>query len=183
VPAESPERSSAPPPSVASTAPSPSSSETGVARGGGQAGIDAARGRGTAPASGGGPGASGATSAGGGAGGTQVAAVAPGTGGDAGTGVGNEYAAYLARLRQRVQESLRYPATARRRGLTGTVQLEIAIAADGAIAAVSVIASSSHEALDRAAVEAARSLPRAPFPADVRPRLLTVRLPVVFELQ
>ena len=67
--------------------------------------------------------------------------------------------------------------------MTGTVQLEIAIAANGAIAAVSVITSSSHEILDRAAVDAARSLPRMPFPPELRAQPLRARLPVIFELQ
>lgn len=113
----------------------------------------------------------------------MLAALPPGTGSGGGTGVGSEYAGYLARIRQRIQESLRYPPAARRRGVSGTVQLEIAIGPDGTIAGVSVIASSSHEVLDRAALDAARSLPRVPFPADLRPRPLTVRLPIVFELQ
>ena len=78
---------------------------------------------------------------------------------------------------------LRYPAVARRRGVTGTVHLEIAVEPDGAIGTVSVIASSSHEVLDRAALDAARAVPRVPFPGDVRPRALRVRLPVVFELR
>ncbi len=43
--------------------------------------------------------------------------------------------------------------------------------------------SSSHDVLDEAAVDAVRSLRRVPFPADVRPRPLRVRLPVVFELR
>ena len=87
------------------------------------------------------------------------------------------------RLRQRIQEALRYPSTARRRGVSGTVHLEIAVDPDGAIRGVTVVASSSYDVLDRAAVDAARSLPRVPFPGDVRPRALTVRLPVIFELQ
>jgi len=115
----------------------------------------------------------------GGVGGDRIAALGIPGGGDA----GSDYAAYFARLRQRIQEVLRYPAVARRRGVTGTVHLEIAVEPDGAIATVSVIASSSHEILDRAAVDAARSVPRLPFPSDVRPRALKVRLPVVFELQ
>jgi protein TonB len=115
----------------------------------------------------------------GGVGGDRIAALGiPGGG-----GAGSDYAAYFARLRQRIQEVLRYPAVARRRGFTGTVHLEIDVEPDGAIATVSVIASSSHEILDRAAVDAARSIPRLPFPSDVRPRPLRVRLPVVFELQ
>ena len=135
------------------------------------------------------PRADGPASAGGG---TESGARGPaGVGGDriaalgipGGAGAGSDYAVYFARLRQRIQEVLRYPPVARRRGVTGTVHLEIAVEPDGAIATVSVIASSSHEVLDRAAVDAARSIPRLPFPSDVRPRPLRVRLPVVFELQ
>ena len=118
-----------------------------------------------------------------GRGGSLSAAIGPGAGGGIGDGAGTEYADYLARVRQRIQESLRYPPTARRRGVTGTVQLDISIGVDGAIAAVSVDTSSSHEILDRAAVEAARSAPRVPFPRDVRAAPLRVRLPVRFELQ
>src|SRR5206468_11614547 len=59
-----------------------------------------------------------------------------------------EYAAYLARLRQRIQESLRYPLTARRHGLSGTVHLEVTIRPDGAIAAVTIVESSSYSALE-----------------------------------
>jgi protein TonB len=128
---------------------------------------------------GGGSGTRGSGGGGGGGAGDRFAALTPGGAG----GAGSDYAAYLARLRQRIQESLRYPPAARRRGVTGTVQLEIDIAPDGAIGAVTVIASSSHEILDRAAVDAARTVPRAPFPADLRPRALKVRLPIVFELQ
>jgi protein TonB len=177
---------SAPSPAVAPRLPSAAGASpasgvgTDVTRGSADGSGDASTA--AAPSGGGGAGTDGGR--GGGTGVTsRVAAAAPGTGSGTGAGIGTDYAAYLGRLRQRIQESLRYPAMARRRGVTGTVQLEIAIAADGAIAAVSVIASSSHDILDRAAVEAARSLARAPFPADVRPRALTVRLPVVFELQ
>jgi TonB family protein len=63
------------------------------------------------------------------------------------------------------------------------VQLEILIHADGRISDVVVVGSSSHQALDDAAVEAVRSLPRQPFPAGVKPRVLRARLPVVFELR
>jgi TonB family protein len=100
-----------------------------------------------------------------------------------GTGVGVDFAVYYARLRQRIQDAARYPAAALRRGVTGVVHLEIAVSSDGAIGAVSVITSSSHDILDRAAVEAARSVRRVPFPGDVRPPAHRVRLPVVFEFQ
>lgn len=114
------------------------------------------------------------------AGGDRLALAIPG--GDGG-GPDTEYAAYLGRLRERLQQTLRYPPAAQRRGITGTVQLEIAIERDGAVSTVSLAASSSHEALDRAALDAARALPRQPFPADVRARPLKVRVPVTFRLQ
>jgi protein TonB len=108
------------------------------------------------------------------------AAVGPGEGaGDPGAA----YAAYLSRLRQRVHEALRYPVTARRRGLTGTVVLELTVRPDGAIGQVVVVDSSSHAALDQAAIDSVRSLRPQPFPADLPSRTLHVRLPVVFELQ
>lgn len=112
--------------------------------------------------------------------GSGLAVVGPGeSGGDPGAA----YAAYLGRLRQRVYEALRYPSTARRRGLTGTVVLELTVRPDGAIGRVVVVDSSSHATLDQAAVETVRSLRPQPFPADLPSRTLHVRLPVVFELQ
>ena len=96
---------------------------------------------------------------------------------------GAEYGAYLGRLRQRIQQSLRYPLAARRRGLSGTVNVEIVIRPDGMIGAVAVADSSSHAVLDDAAVETIRRLGPEPFPPDVPPRTLRVRLPVVFALE
>ena len=96
---------------------------------------------------------------------------------------GSEYGAYLRTFRRRIVESLRYPPAARRQGLKGTVQLEIFIKPDGAISAVSITGSSSHPLLDEAALQAVRSLAPQPFPAGLVPRLLRVRLPVVFDLQ
>lgn len=100
-----------------------------------------------------------------------------------GAGDGAEYAAYLGLLRRRVLDAVRYPTAARRRGLTGTVQIELDIQPTGAISRIVVVTSSSHRVLDEAAVEGVQQLGRLPFPAHVRPRLLRVRLPVVFELQ
>jgi len=96
---------------------------------------------------------------------------------------GAEYGGYLATIRRRFLEALRYPPPARSRGLTGIVQLEIFIKPDGAIGHVSVTSSSSHPLLDEAAVEAMRSLAPQPFPKGLAPRPLRVRLPVVFDLQ
>jgi len=104
-------------------------------------------------------------------------------GGPAGGAPGAEYGSYLAQMRRRLMEALRYPPPARVRGLSGTVLLDISIEPDGAIGNVSVTRSSSHPLLDDAALEAARSLAPQPFPKGLTPRPLRVRLPVVFDLQ
>jgi protein TonB len=100
-----------------------------------------------------------------------------------GPGGGAEYGPYLALVRRRIHERLTYPSSARHRGLSGTVQIEVEIAASGAVEDVSLAASSEHRVLDEAALDAARGLRRVPFPPEVRPRPLRVRLPVVFELR
>ena len=124
-----------------------------------------------------GPGTSGA-GPGGAGGGTALA-----SGGPAGGAPGAEYGSYLAGVRRRILDALRYPPPARSRGLTGTVYLEIFIKSDGVIGDVSVTGSSSHPLLDEAALEAVRSLEPQPFPRGLKPRSLRVRLPVVFDLQ
>jgi len=121
------------------------------------------------------PAASGARGGAGGAG--TLALAIPGDGG------AGAYGPYLAALRRRLQEALEYPAAARRRGLSGTVHLEIALEATGRVSEVMLVRSSSHALLDDAALDAARGLRRVPFPPEVRPRALRVRLPVVFELR
>jgi protein TonB len=93
------------------------------------------------------------------------------------------YGPYVRRVRASIQESLHYPLPARRRGLAGTVELELLIASDGAIQEVSVARSSSHPILDGAAVDSARALRPLPPPADLAARPLRLRIPIVFELR
>jgi TonB family protein len=112
--------------------------------------------------------------------GQSVALAVPGTGA---SGAVAEYGAYLTALRERVQAALHYPPAARRRGLSGTVHLEVAIQASGAIERVTLLQSSSHRVLDEAALQAVRGLGQHSFPPHVAPRPLRVRLPVVFALQ
>jgi protein TonB len=100
-----------------------------------------------------------------------------------GSGVGPEYGPYLTSLRQRVQQSLRYPASARRRGIGGTVNVEILIHPNGTVGDVTLLDSSTHEVLDAAALDAIRSLPRMPLPPDVPARPLRIRIPVVFQMR
>ncbi len=115
----------------------------------------------------------------GGRAGQALAVATPGSG----SGVGAEYGPYLTALRQRIQQSVRYPASARRRGLGGTVNVEILILSNGAVGDIRLLESSSHSVLDDAALDTIRSLPRMPLPPDLPARPLRVRVPVVFQLQ
>lgn len=99
------------------------------------------------------------------------------------SGVRPEYGPYLTSLRQRIQQSLRYPASARRRGIGGTVNVEILIHPNGTVGDVTLLDSSTHEVLDAAALDAIRSLPRMPLPPDVPARPLRIRIPVVFQMR
>jgi periplasmic protein TonB len=108
-----------------------------------------------------------------------LALAVPGDGG----GEAAEYREYGELVRRRIKELLTYPPSARRRGLSGTVEIEVEIESTGAIGGVRLAASSSHRVLDDAALDAVRGLRRVPFPPEVRPRALRVRLPVVFELR
>lgn len=110
-----------------------------------------------------------------------LAALGPGGGGEG--RMPGEFGPYLARFRQRLQEALGYPPAARRRGLGGTVQLEVEILPTGKVASVVVLSSSSHPVLDEAALDAVRRLSPGPFPPGAPSRPLRVRLPVVFELK
>ncbi len=112
--------------------------------------------------------------------GAGVTAAGPG-GGDGGVPAG--FGPYLAALRQRIQESLTYPLSARRRGLGGIVQLEVELLPSGKVASVTVRSSSSHAVLDQAVLDTVSQLPPAPFPPGVSPRPLKVRVPIVFELK
>jgi protein TonB len=97
--------------------------------------------------------------------------------------VGAEYGPYLNAFRKQVQAMLQYPMSARRRGLSGKVELEVSIDLAGKVTGVEVVGSSSHEMLDGAAVEAIRAVPPLPFPPGLPARALRVRLPLVFELR
>src|SRR5262249_41486304 len=111
--------------------------------------------------------------------GSAVALAVPGDG----AGEAAEYEGYYALLRSRLHEALRYPTAARRRELTGTVEIVIDVLPSGTIGEAAVAASSSHRLLDDAALEAVHRLGQVPFPPGLRPRALRVRLPVVFDLR
>ena len=107
---------------------------------------------------------------------------AAGPGGDDGQ-IPAGFGPYLSALRQRIQESLNYPLSARRRGLGGIVQLEVELLPNGKVASVVVRSSSSHAVLDQAALDTVSQLSPGPFPPGVPSRPLKVRVPIVFELR
>lgn len=98
-------------------------------------------------------------------------------------GVPAEYAPYLARFRQRVEEALVYPLAARRQGHGGRVELEVLLEPSGRVGRVEVARSSSNAALDEAAVDAVRAVKPIPFPDGLPRRPVLVRLPLVFQLR
>jgi periplasmic protein TonB len=153
----------------------------GVERGGGEAGED-----GGGSGSRAGPMAGGSSSSGsealrepqGGGAGPSLA-----TAGEGRDAIPAEYGPYLQGFRRRVQESLEYPLSARRRGLSGTVELEVLLESSGRVSAVRLISSSSHAVLDDAALRAVQGLAAEPFPARLPRRPLRIRLPLTFELR
>jgi protein TonB len=147
-------------------------SASGVGAGGGGSGI-----AGSGGAAGGSSAAGGGTAPGGGAGGGVVARSTP----EAGEAV--DLGAYHEVLRRHIRDTLEYPAAVRRRGLRGTVEVDILVRADGAIRDVTLARSSSHPSLDDAAIAALRRLPPLAFPPGLPPRALRVRVPVVFDLR
>ena len=146
--------------------------ETPVASEGGRGATSATSSVGNAPTGGDG----GASGPGGGT--SADGALALALPGDGGAG----YGPYHAAIHKALKDALEYPLVARRRGLSGTVLLEIAVEATGRVSTVLLVSSSSHAVLDEAALEAARRL-RVRFPSGLRPRPLRVLMPVVFDLR
>ncbi len=82
-----------------------------------------------------------------------------------------KYAAYMDAWRAKVERigNMNYPEEARRRGLTGSLVLDVALNADGTLYSTTVLRSSGHKLLDDAAVRIVElAAPFAPFPPDIR---------------
>jgi periplasmic protein TonB len=84
--------------------------------------------------------------------------------------------AWASQIRAKIEKRKRYPSAAD--GATGTVKLSISIAASGALAGVSVSASSGNAALDQAALDAVQRA--APFPASPEGKAAKFNLPIQF---
>ena len=100
-----------------------------------------------------------------------------------GGGIPPEYEGYVRALRQRIQERLVYPQVAIRRRLEGAIELELELDAGGRLVSVGAVDRAGATLLREAAVRAVRDATPFPFPAQLVPRALLIRLPVVFELR
>lgn len=82
-----------------------------------------------------------------------------------------KYASYMEAWRSKVERvgNLNYPEEARRRGLTGSLILDVAIKADGAVEDITIRRSSGNKILDDAAIRIVNlAAPFAPFPENIR---------------
>ena len=109
----------------------------------------------------------------------EGASARAGTPGGAGPGSGNAAAGagqgdgpdlgallrgYKRKVARELRRSRRYPRAARRRGLQGTVIVELVVNASGGVVDVRVARSSGPDVLDDAALKAVRSVGRLPAP-------------------
>jgi len=83
-------------------------------------------------------------------------------------------ALYLERWRQKIETigNLNYPSEARSKGIEGSLQMLVTVAADGSVKQLEVLKSSGYSILDDAAVRTVRTAsPFEPFPNEMRQRL------------
>lgn len=83
----------------------------------------------------------------------------------------HKYAAYMEAWRAKVERigNLNYPDEARRKRLSGELQLDVALNADGSVRQISVRRSSGHKVLDDAARRIVKlAAPYARFPKSIR---------------
>nr|WP_284701402.1 energy transducer TonB [Rhodoplanes tepidamans] len=97
-------------------------------------------------------------------------------------GLGAAASSYQASLETHIGRFRRYPDSARRQRLQGTVQVRFEVDRDGTVLDVRVVSSSGHAALDSAAMDTIRrAAPLPPIPQGF-PDRLDVLLPVEFAL-
>ena len=80
------------------------------------------------------------------------------------------FASYMDAWRNKVERigNLNYPEEAKKRNLTGSLILDVAIRADGSLDSINIIRSSRIQALDDAAIRIVKlAAPFSPFPEDI----------------
>ncbi len=108
----------------------------------------------------------------------------PGRGGGSGNGTGSGGNGTSVRAIGGYQVKPRYPESARRRGIEGTVLLKMRITAQGRVEDVQVVRSAGYPEMDESAIEAVRRWRFEPARRNGEPVAEdAVLLPVVFQLQ
>jgi protein TonB len=108
---------------------------------------------------------------------------APSTSPVAGTGEGAPTGEVLARPLYQTNPSPPYPRLARKLGHEGVVQLEVLVSVTGRVDDLRIAASSGHESLDAAALEAVRSWRFSAGQRNGQSVAMRVRVPVRFSLR
>ncbi len=83
----------------------------------------------------------------------------------------NQFATYVSYWQSHTEQvgTLNFPDDVRRKGLTGSLLLEVAINADGSIREIRILRSSNEKLLDQAALRILRiAAPFDPFPEEIR---------------
>jgi protein TonB len=89
---------------------------------------------------------------------------------------------YLASVRTQVEAHKDYPAFARQLRLQGTVTVRVEIGSGGRLRAATILASSGHTHLDKAALAAVRNAGRFPAPENFSLGDVIVDIPITFQL-
>jgi len=82
-----------------------------------------------------------------------------------------EYAAYMETWRAKVERvgNINYPEAVKRRSLSGSLILDVALRPSGAVDQIKVVKSSGYRLLDQAAIDIVQlAAPYAPFPKNIR---------------
>lgn len=91
---------------------------------------------------------------------------------------------YLALVADRLQRHQHYPLSARRRGLSGQVILQFTIHPDGRITDPQITDSTGHTVFRTASLQLLQRVGRMPpFPPKLHQRQLTVKIPMLYELE
>ena len=91
---------------------------------------------------------------------------------------------YLAELLQAISRHRTYPSSARKRGYTGIVEIELILRRDGSFESVQVASTSNHRMLDKASERAVRKLTRfKPFPVEIERESWKISIPFRYVLQ
>ena len=91
---------------------------------------------------------------------------------------------YYSALNQVMRRERSYPRSARRRGLEGTVLVELVVDARGKLISATVVRSSGHEVLDNAALADVRKMKRLPKPPkELKRRRVKLHIPFEYSLQ